>query len=396
MAIFKNNRCKVCKKNRGHRFCLRLGKDICWHDCNELRIDTKCPEACRYAFSQVSDFEFRTNADSALEYGELLKLQIDLWVLKAQPALAGRVPVDVAETEAGQIELLKMFEKASSVPGFPTEYLKKKLKLKKLVIPEVKADHESVAKEFLNTIIKQDWEKIQTFMFNMAKFDDREIYTNFMNRFKADKVISKMTEFNLISAGLAGNKDQAFVYVECNNKFEMTLVLKKENEQWKIASRVYGKPELINGEMDAVQQIALMLSANRLSDVFELLKKYSAIYVDSADIQYYNALYYLIQHNHKKARPFLLNSVEMDPDFAVAAGLFATVMVQEGNLERGKELYINVLKNDPEDVKSMNNLASIYIQEENFEEARRLLEKALKLAPEFEYAQKNLDRINSK
>jgi len=204
-----------------------------------------------------------------------------------------------------------------------------------------------------------------------------------------------MTEYDLISGGLAGNADQAFVYFEINRKHELTLVLKKENDSWKIASRIYGKPELINGEMDAVQQIALMLSANRLSDVFELIKKFASIYIDSADIQYYNALYYLIQNNHKKARPFLLNSVEMDPDFGVAAGLFATVMVQEGNMKRGKELYLNVLKNDPEDVKSMNNLASIYIQEENYAEARKILKKALELAPEFEYAQKNLDRIDS-
>ncbi len=395
MALFNSNRCKICKANKGHRFCMRSGKDICWHDCNSIRIDMKCPKACKYSLVKKNDFEYKTNADSALEYSELLKLEIDKWISVSQETLGNRVPMKIIETEAGREDLTNLFIGVNSIPGFPVTYLKKRLKLNNLEVNSTSETHEDVANKYMNILIAQDWDEVIKLIHDQDKFLDDEVKDNFFKRYKSNKVITKMTQYELISAGLAGSADQAFVYYEINRKYEMTVVLKKEGTSWKISSRVFGKPELINGEMDAVQQIALLLSANRLSDVFELVKKFSAIYADSADIQYYWALYYLIQNNQKKARPFLLNSVEMDPDFAEATGLFATILVQEGNMTRGKDLYHIVIKNNPEDIKSMNNLASIYIQENDYEEARVLLEKCLKIAPEFEYAQKNLEKINS-
>ena len=368
---------------------MRNGKDICWHCCNQNRIARKCPPECRYSLQETDNFQIKTNADSIQEYNDLLKKQMEKWIFTPQEIFDGKIPLEMTETEEGKKQikdLLNQFQVSSSIP---LSYLIDRLLLDELKVDAQKENYEEIAEKYLNKIIEQDWEGTISFLSGKSnKYKD-----NYIKRISLNKIIKKLTSHELISSALSQDKKQALVYFELNSKYDMTIVLKETEKNWKITAKFFGKPEIFNGENEANQQVAILLSKNELSKAFELLGKYSAIYVDSADLQYYLGLYYMFSKKEEKAEIHLLNSIEIDPDFVEAKGLYATVLLHKQQMEKAKSLYIEVIQSNPKDIKSLNNLASIYIEEGDKDKARKLLERCLKIDPTFEYAKKNLEKI---
>ena len=368
---------------------MRNGQDICWHCCNQNRIDRKCPSECRYSLLETDNFQIKTNADSIQEYNDLLKKQMEKWILTPQEIFNGNIPIEMSATEEGKkkiIDFLNQFQISSSVP---LSYLKERLLLDDLKVDTQKDNYEDIAEKYLNKIIEQDWEGTISFLSGKSnKYKD-----NYIKRISSNKIIKMLTGHELISSAISQDKKQALVYFEVNSKYDITIVLKETEKNWKITAKFFGKPEIFNGENEANQQVAILLSKNELSKAFELLGKYSAIYVDSADLQYYLGLYYMFCKKEEKAEIHLLNSVEIDPDFVEAKGLYATVLLHKQQMEKAKSLYLEVIQANPKDIKSLNNLASIYIEEGDKDKARELLEKCLKIDPNFEYAKKNMEKI---
>lgn len=395
MSFFKTDRCKICKEKRGHRFCLRIANNICWHDCNKLRVDLKCPEECNYKLKQQDSFQIKTKADSQMEYIDLLKKQIDKWISTPQKVFNDQIPFQMIETENGKKKIISFLNQFKAHSLVPLSYLKERLSLDDLKVNTHKKTFEDTAMEFLTMIVIHEWENSTNFLLNFALYKNKEYLTNYIQRLSSSRILSKMTEFDLISSASTKQNDQALVYFEINRKYELTLNLKKLNNNWKIVSKIFGKPELYNSEKEAIQQVAVLLSKNQLGNVYELLKKYSDIYVDSADFQYYWGLHYSFSRNNKKAEQHLFNAVEIDPDFTEAKGLYATILLQNNQSEKAKTIYLEIIKQNPKELKSMNNLASIYIEEGDKDKARKLLERCLKIDPNFEYAKKNLEKINT-
>jgi len=395
LSFFKTGRCKICKERRGHRFCLRLANNICWHDCNKLRIDFKCPEECSYTLQQQDIFQIKTKADSQMEYIDLLKKQIDKWISSSQKVFNDQIPLQMIETESGKKKITSFLNQFKAHSLVPLSYLKERLSLDDFKVNTHEKSYEDIAEEFLTMIVLHEWENSMNFLPNSALYKNIEYQTNYIQRLSSNKILTKMTEFNLISSASTKQNDQALVHFEINRKYDLTLNLKKLDNNWKIVSKIFGKPEIFNNEKEAIQQVAVLLSKNQLGNVYELLKKYSDIYVDSADFQYYWGLYYSFSKNNKKAEKYLFNAVEIDPDFTEAKGLYATILLQNNQSEKSKALYLEIIKKNPKELKSMNNLASIYIEEGNKDKARVLLERCLKIDPNFEYAKKNLEKIKA-
>ncbi len=395
MSFFKTERCKICKARRGHRFCLRLANNICWQDCNKLRVDLKCPEECGYTLQQQDSFQIKTKADSQMEYIDLLKNQIDKWVSTPQKVFNDQIPLQMIETENGKKKIISFLNQFKAHPLVPLSYLKEKLSLDNLKVFSHDKSYEDIAVEFLTKIVLHEWENSTNFLLNSRLYENEEYLTNYIQRLSNNKILSKMTEFDLISSASTKQSDQALVHFEINRKYDLTLNLKKIDKGWKIVSKIFGKPELYNSEKEAIQQVAVLLSKNQLGNVYELLKKYSDIYADSADFQYYWGLYYSFSKNNKKAEKHLFSAVEIDPDFTEAKGLYATILLQNNQSEKAKSLYLEIIKQNPKELKSMNNLASIYIEEGDKDKARELLERCLKIDPNFEYAKKNLEKIKT-
>jgi len=399
LKFFKNDRCRICKKRKGHRFCLRIGNDICWQDCNEMRVDLKCPADCKYALvksdedQQKTFFEYKTNADSQIEFTDLLKREIDKWINQPQEFLAGKTPLQEAENEAGK-GLITSFFNEFNIPDYvPMNYLKQKLDLTELKVKQQKESYEDAAASYLTTVISFDWEKTLEFLIDPDKYIAEKVKLNYLKRISSDKVLSKLKEFNLISSALSEDKKTALVYFELNGKFELTLILIQNGAKWAVSGRIYGRPELFNGENEALQQVAVLLSKNKLSQAFTLLKNYSAIYPDSPDLYYYQGLYYSFLKNNSKAVELFYTAVEIDPDFQEAKYNYAFLLHADSRHLEAEQVYREILKTSPDEFRSLNNLASLLIDQGNYHEARMMLKKCIKINKDFEIAHKNLARL---
>jgi len=393
LKLLKNDRCKICKVNRGNRFCLRIGKDICWQCCNEKRIDFKCSDACRYSLQKTETFEYKTNTDSKKEYEDLLKKSIERWMNISQEIFQNKIPREMLKTEEGKKEIEDLFLRLNITNPILLNLFNVIFKLDNPKAISKKETHEDIAQKYLDKIIEQDWQATIQFLYRNRQYENQEYRKNYLKRLSTNNILKKLTDYELISSALSEDRKQALVYLDINRKFDLTLRLGLDGENWKIDSKIFGKPEICNGENDAIKQVAMLLAKKDFSKAFTLIKKYSSIFVDSADFQYYWGLYYTFTHNNKKLKEHFRNAVEIDPTFVEAKYNLAYVYHSEGDIEKAKQLYYEIIKISPEDIKSLNNLGSILIDEGKHKEAKQFLQKCLKIDKDFEIARKNLKRL---
>ncbi len=395
LKIFKSDRCNKCKAHPGHRFCIRIGKEICWHCCNELRIDEKCPEACRYFPKKNPDeiFASSVKVESRSEYQDLLKKLMKRWVFEPQKIFGGKVPIKMSEKADEKKELTDLVEQLKIIAELPVEYLADLLNIQLKKEKSKTVSHEAIGNRFLRTIVEQDWDSLPNFLRKAWTNDDPELVENFIMRIQKDSNMKRMTRFDLISSALSDNKREALVQYEINGKIDMTLHFLDENDQWKLESRVYGKAEIYRDQQKIMNQAALYLQQQADGKCWEYIDKFLKFFPDSADLQYYMGMYHYFHQNAEKARKYLQNAVEIDGNFTEARYTLATIMQTSGEPEKAERFYKIVLEQTPEDYRAMNNLATIMIDSARADQARPLLEKSLKLQPDFEIAQKNLERI---
>ncbi|MCD6182091.1 MAG: tetratricopeptide repeat protein [Candidatus Cloacimonetes bacterium] len=393
MSLLKSDRCKHCKTHRGYRFCQRIGGGICWHDCNVLRVDFGCPEGCKYSLKKTEQFQLKTNADSQTEYRDLLRRQMNIWIETPQELLDGDVPADLAETPEGRRRLQTLLDGFPGSDVVPMAYLYKKLRLDASKLMAAAKNPEDVAVLFVKKCIVQDWDGAMELLSLAPHLQDPVYQTRYREMLANNKTIARFKEYDIISSAMSEEKNRILVHFEMNGKYDLTIGLVLVDGQWLVAGKILGKPEIYNGENEAIQQVALMLSKNDLGNVFPLLKKYSEIYVDSADFQYYWGLYYTFSHQEKKARMFMLNASTLDPTFVEALYNYAYMLHAAGELDEAETRYRKILSIDPEEPKTLNNLASICMEDKRLDEARELYKKCLALRPDFEIAQKNLEKL---
>jgi len=393
MNLFKTDRCKICKTKIGTRFCMRKGFDICWEDCNILRVDEKCPKECEYHLQSSEIMQLKGKSDSQMEYIDLLKKQMALWITKPQKIFNDQIPISMAESSEGKKKIEQFLNQFKINPIVPLNYLKERLSLDNLKVDSTPKTYEDHALEFMQHLYTNEWGKVTSFMSNNDYWKLYDLNDKFVTRIAANKVIKKINSFDLISSALTKEKDQALVYFNINNKYDLTINLNLINNNWKVQSIIIGKPELFNSESEAIQQVAILLSKNETTKVFDLLKKYSNIYITSSDFEYYWGLYYTFNKNQKKAEQHFLQAMILDPAFVEAKYNYAFIQHSNGDLEIAIKLYNEILEEAPNEPKTLNNLASILIDDKNYKEAEKLLKKCIKANPDFEIAQQNLERL---
>jgi len=393
MKIFKKKKCKICKDKTGTRFCLRKGFNICWEDCNILRVDEKCPDECDYHLQNSDIMQLKGKSDSQMEYIDLLKKQMDIWVKKPQSIFQDKIPVTMAESSDGRKKIVDFLSQFKINPMVPLSYLKERLSLDDLKVVSNPQTYEDIAFEFMQNLYTNEWVKVASFMTNHNYWVAHEMEDEFIKIISNNMVIKKINNFDLISSALTKEKDQALVYFDINNKFDLTISLKLTNDHWNIRSLIIGKPELFNSESEAIQQIAILLSKNETTKAFELLSKYSSIYIMSSDFEYYRGLYYTFTKNQDKAEKHFLQAMILDPAFVEVKYNYAFILHSKGEIERAKSFYKEILLEAPNEPKTLNNFASILIDEKEYKEAEELLKRCIKNNPEFEIAQQNLERL---
>ena len=372
---------------------MRKGFDICWEDCNILRVDEKCPCECEYHLQSSEIMQLKGKSDSQMEYIDLLKKQMALWINKPQKIFNDQLPTIMTESSEGKKKIEEFLNQYKINPIVPLYYLKERLSLDNLKVVSTPNTYEDNALEFIQNLYTNEWEKIASFMINYEYWKSHELDDEFITRIAANIVLKRITSFDLVSSALTKEKDQALVYFDINNKYDLTINLRLIDHSWKVRSIIIGKPELFNSESEAIQQVAILLSKNETTKAFELLNKYSNIYITSSDFEYYWGLYHTFAKNQKKAEHHFLQAMILDPSFVEAKYNYAFIQHSNGELEQAKEFYYEILKESPNEPKTLNNLASILIDEKNYDEAEKFLRKCIKNNSEFEVAQQNLERL---
>jgi len=395
LSLFKTKKCKICKNKTGTRFCLRKGFNICWEDCNILRVDEKCPDDCEYHLQSSELMQLKAKTDSQTEYIDLLKKQMKNWSNQPQPLFNDQIPVLMSESEKGRKELTNFFNQYKINPLVPLSFLKERLSLDDLKVKSMPISYEDIALVFLQYLYVNDWLKVCSVMHNIDYWETHEMVDTFLERISTNKIIKKMNSFELVSSALTKEKDQALVYFDVNNKFDMTVNLRLLEKEWKVQAIIMGKPELFNSESEAIQQVAILLSKNETGKAYELLTKYSSIYITSSDFEYYWGLYHTYNKNQTKAEHHFLQALVLDPTFVEAKYNYAFIQHSKGELEQAKKLYYEIIEDAPNEPKTLNNLASLLIDEKKLKEAEELLQRCIKNNPDFELAKQNLERLEN-
>ncbi len=372
---------------------MRKGYNICWEDCNILRVDEKCPHECEYHLQSSEIMQLKAKSDSQMEYIDLLKKQMAFWINKPQKIFNDQIPITMTESSEGKKKIEEFLNQYKINPIVPLYYLKERLSLDDLKVYSTPETYEDIALEFMQHLYTNEWGKVTSFMSNNEYWKSHDLKDNFITRIAANKVIKKINSFDLISSALTKERDQALVYFDINCKYDLTIDLQLINNSWKVKSIIIGKPELYNSESEAIQQVAILLSKNETTKANELLTKYSNIYISSSDFEYYWGLYYTFIKNQKKAEHHFLQAMILDPAFVEAKYNYAFIQHSNKELETAKKLYNEILEEAPNEPKTLNNLASILIDEKNYEKAEKLLKNCIKNNPEFEIAKQNLERL---
>lgn len=396
LSFFKKKKCKICKTRTGTRFCIRKGFEVCWEDCNSLRIDENCPDECEYHLQNFEITKLKGKSDSQTEYIDLLTKQMALWITKPQKIFNDQIPLTMAESPEGRKRITDFINRYNINPIVPLNYLKERLLLDNLKVNSTPKTYEDIALEFMQDIYVNDWLKVCSQMLQFNYWKTHNLLDVFIKKISTNKLIKKVKNFDLISSALTKQKDQALVYFDVNNKFDLTVNLRLIEKEWKVQSLIMGKPELFNSESEAIQQVAILLSKNETGKAYELLTKYSGIYFTSADLDYYWGLYHTFNKNQKKAELYFQQAMMLDPAFVEAKYNYAFIQHSKDDRMLAKKLYYEILKDAPNEPKTLNNLASLLIDEKQFEEAEELLQRCISANPDFELAKQNLERLGKR
>lgn len=391
MLSFSNSdRCRVCRDEKALRPCPRRDKSIGWRCCNEMRVDQRCPDTCQYASKidtqQQSPFP-SFKADSVAEFTHALKLYIDLWVNRPNPALEEASPASVAaRTPSKLLDWLSGFRYPSV---FPMNYLLAKLQLPRQDEPSV-ADPESIASSYLDAVITLDWQSLRQYTINQEA--DPELASRYSAIVSSVPILKKLKHYSIIHAGLADDGITALVYLELNRKADWTMIFTNVNGTWQLRQQLAGTPSLFYSQNETHRQLAEALGAGKDEAAWQILQRNLPLYPDSADLRYYLALYWQLVKETDKAKVEYFNAVALDNDFYAPAFSLGSLNLAENRVQEAQFWFEYLSVKHPDDLNVLNNLAACHAGKGEIDAARSIWRQMLTKDPSFELATKNLER----
>lgn len=382
--LLGGNRCKECKINRNHRYCLYIGKNICWSCCNKIRAEKKCPPTCRYAFKKEENGAIRTSFDSETEYWDALEKYAEYWLTKPQAGLNGKIPRLLwSEDKKAVLDFLE------SLP--PTSYtyaIKKALGLK-ADKPE-KNSPEQTAKQFMAALQSFDYSAAFVLYRSSLEKSEEEVFSR---RLANISLLRKIESTQLISSASNREKDTFLIFYEINNRYNLTLRIKRDKDSFIVDDFFLGEPQQANTEGMFIKELASYLAERNLTEAEKILKALEKVFVNSADIFYYKGIYLMFLEKPKEALAAFLTSVEIDPSFGEAWYNIGFLHHKHYSKEQAKLFYQKALAVTPNEAKIFNNLGILCEEENAIDEAIGYYKKCLELEPSFTLAQKNLERL---
>lgn len=395
--LVSKNRCKSCKDLPGHRFCLRKDKHICWKCCNQMRSDLKCPSECEFRLRKKNGEEtalaFDSKVDSKTEYHDLYKMVADYWIQHEVADLNREIPLLLSQSDEGK-KKLALYLKDYKFPEFIAGYLSQRLQVKVTADQHIEGQHyEEFALDYMSKLLSGDWDKALDMVQFAIIAKEKGSYVQVLEHYKSQTALRKLAQFNLIAAGMAPRTKEAFVTFEINGSRELTLILMPYNESWIITNQVFGAINLITSENEGIRFIATSIANKDLDKAYRYLVNTLQIYYFSADLYYYQGLYYTLKGDNKHAREAYSLSIALDPFLLESQYNLAFIAQSENSIDEAKKLYKNILNISPEYIHALNNLGTIYLYEKKYSDAENCFNKCLELQPEFEYAKNNLVKL---
>ncbi len=358
-----------------------------------MRIDNRCPEACEYRLQKNEANTLaigRCKVDSFEENIALNKLLIDQWMLMPSQELGDQIPIKMSETEEGRTKLQSYINRIPQNILLPLNYLLERLQLPSSSNSMPHHNYETRSEEFLQLLVMQKWEETIPYLYYAELYSEEKNIKRYIDSMTSMPVIRKMNVFSLISSAYAKDGNEGLVFYDINYKDDLTLHWKKRDGEWYLVSKIGGNPQMIYGEKGALEYIQNFLGQQKSSKAYDSLKKYSAVFMDSADMEYHWGLYYSLEADRKKAINHFQRAILLDPNFHQARFNLAFVMQADKQYDEAQSHYEILLQNNPKDTKVMNNLAIVSMTKGDLHRAKELWEKCLELEPDNENVAKNL------
>lgn len=321
----KNYRCGLCKIYCGRRYCLRRNKDICWHCCNAMRVDLKCPGECFFILKSASDKDSRlfmqSNVYSYAELSELIKLNFDKWTL--EPFSEGKQsPLLMCETEEGRKiirEFILPFIK--QLPPDTGEYINKKLGLG--IDLEGTAEHpENLVRNFLDHVIALEWDSAAEYLVSLTikeqnpTLEGYDFKSNLSNILSENKALNAIEKYDFLECGFTKDENpHMIVTVEVNLKKIISFIMVQENGIWGIESIFYGDVK----EYQQIEQLEKLtvdnISKNLVKVVKQNLKILSQKVILSSNLFFHTANQCLFEGEYNFALNFFHKAYTLSPNF---------------------------------------------------------------------------------
>lgn len=394
LSIFNSNRCNLCYTERWVRECPRKKKKLCWHCCNDLRCDSKCPTECPYAPKAAEGSIFPVfKADSLTEATNVLKLFIDLWIGWENALLDNRSPLSVAKDNPAKI--VSWLSGFQYPVHFPLNYL-----MQKLSIPTTETEkdaqplpshHEDCVHAYMNALIRLAWDELRPLSINQNPVND--LSERYREILAAVPALSRISTYSIIHSGIGDDGISALVALELNHKQDWTLLLSNSSGAWKVRQNIAGNPQAYWAQNQVNTNIAEALGKAEDGKVWDLITTNLKIYPDSPDLYYYRGLYWQLVKQTDQAKVDFFNAISLDNAWIEPYFHLGTIYLANNDFTQARVWFAELCLLQPDNPNALNNLAACYAGEGLHTEAKELWEKLLSQFPTFEVARRNLERL---
>lgn len=121
-----------------------------------------------------------------------------------------------------------------------------------------------------------------------------------------------------------------------------------------------------------------------------------ALYPQDAAISQRLGLLALQEGEVRKAEKLSRRAISFDPDYIQAYTLLARSLLQQGRLQEAEEIVLQGLERRSENAPLYARLGDIHKRQKRINEAKAAYQRALDLSPEMEYAQRQMQKLESK
>ncbi|HOD17905.1 MAG TPA: tetratricopeptide repeat protein [Candidatus Cloacimonadota bacterium] len=392
----KKERCKVCRDERFVRYCLRVNKNLGWQCCNTYRSDGKCPSACPYTPHQAegSNALPTVKSDSRTEFLDWLDKYLPFWIHAPLNELQGRSAYELSRSEDGKERLLTWLGKFAFQDNGIIILLNKYLNLQLPINKEVTVHPEELAKQYLNAVITQDWDKVLQFHTGERQIE-QEYFDLFIQTLMKHPLLPKVKNQAVINAGFTAEQTQAFVFCELNHKENWTFIFIRPNKDWQLLQTVWGTLQDYYMQKDEFRNLALLLSNHHTDEVQNRLRHDFEVYPLCPDLYYYEGLTSLQEENTETAEKDFQLALILEPDWTEPLFQLALLDMQRQNYASALAHWQTILRTNPQDINVLNNMGICYLGLEQKEKALQIWQQALLFDPKAEIVKKNLEHLKN-